>query len=159
MRKSGLTGDEAYVLSKHGKTTEDLGPLKKEIGLMKEDLSNKITKFYASNQGEAHLADSDNGKIMDMMVYGKSSQDGTPSLENPVEIKSVVEPEIKITGKNLLPFLYKNGSKTENGVTFDVQMMGQFIFMELQVLLLILTLAQISNGEATVFLIRMKNTN
>ena len=121
MRKSGLTGDEAYVLSKHGKTTEDLGPLKKEIGLMKEDLSNKITKFYASNQGEAHLADSDNGKIMDMMVYGKSSQDGTPSLENPVEIKSVVEPEIKITGKNLLPFLYKNGSKTENGVTFDVQ--------------------------------------
>ena len=29
MRKSGLTGDEAYALSKHGKTTEDLGPLKK----------------------------------------------------------------------------------------------------------------------------------
>lgn len=39
MRKSGLTGDEAYVLSKHGKTTEDLGPLKKEIGKLKEDLS------------------------------------------------------------------------------------------------------------------------
>lgn len=101
MRKSGLTGDEAYVLSKHGKATEDLGPLKKEIGLLKEDISNKITKFYASNQGEAHLADSDNGKIMDMMVYGKSSQDGTPSLENPVEIKSVVNPTIKICGKNL----------------------------------------------------------
>lgn len=74
MRKSGLTGDEAYILSKHGKTTEDLGPLKKEIGLIKEDLSNKITKFYASNQGETHLADSDNGKIQDMMLYGKSSQ-------------------------------------------------------------------------------------
>lgn len=100
MRKSGLTGDEAYVLSKHGKTTEDLGPLKKEIGLMKEDLSNKITKFYASNQGEAHLADSDNGKIMDMMVYGKSSQDGTPSLENPVEIKSVVNPTVKVTNED-----------------------------------------------------------
>lgn len=74
MRKSGLTGDEAYILSKHGKTTEDLGPLKKEIGLIKEDLSNKITKFYASNQGETHLVDSDNGKIMDMMLYGKSEQ-------------------------------------------------------------------------------------
>lgn len=74
MRKSGLTGDEAYMLSKRGKTTEDLGPLKKEISLIKEDLSNKITKFYASNQGETHLADSDNGKIMDMMLYGKSSQ-------------------------------------------------------------------------------------
>lgn len=38
MRKSGLTGDEAYVLAKRGKTTEDLGPLKKEIGLIKEDI-------------------------------------------------------------------------------------------------------------------------
>lgn len=74
VRKSGLTGDEAYALSKRRKTTEDLGPLKKEIGLIKEDLSNKITKFYASNQGETHIADSDNGKIMDMMLYGKSEQ-------------------------------------------------------------------------------------
>lgn len=31
MRKSGLTGDEAYILSKHGETTEDLGPLKKKL--------------------------------------------------------------------------------------------------------------------------------
>jgi hypothetical protein len=81
MRKSGLTGDEAYVLSKHGKTTEDLGPLKKEIGLLKEDLSNlsssKISKFYATNNGENHLADSDDGKIADMMVYGKSEQKST----------------------------------------------------------------------------------
>lgn len=77
MRKSGLTGDEAYVLSKHGKATEDLGPLKKEIGLLKEDLGNKITKFYASNEGKNHLADSDDGKIADMMVYGKSEQKST----------------------------------------------------------------------------------
>lgn len=47
---------------------------KKDIGSIKEDLSNKITKFYASNQGETHLADSDNGKIMDMMLYGRSEQ-------------------------------------------------------------------------------------
>lgn len=44
MRKSGLTGDEAYILSKHGKTTEDLGPLKKEISLIKEDLKSKADK-------------------------------------------------------------------------------------------------------------------
>ena len=100
MRKSGLTGDEAYILSKHGKATEDLGPLKKEIGKLKEDLSNKITKFYASNQGETHITDSDNGKIQDMMLYGKSSQDGTPSPENPVEIKSVVNPTVKVTNED-----------------------------------------------------------
>lgn len=243
MRKSGLTGDEAYALSKHRKTTEDLGPLKKEIGKIKEDLSNKITKFYASNQGEVHIADSDNGKIQDMMLYGKSSQftttgknlangqnincfinssadtcgissndigmvidvskltnvsistrsiqdryrfacantvptkgnpitcyngtskDGTkvsytmdttgynylfinatklediqvekgsestsyepytggipsPSPDYPQEIKSVVNPTVKVCGKNLLPFPYSNTSKTQNGVTFDVQ--------------------------------------
>lgn len=254
VRKSGLTGDEAYVLSKHGKTTEDLDPLKKEVSLIREDLSNKITKFYASNQGENHLADSDSGKIMDMLVYGKSEQkqytgknllelsdnqvqngnlkfqisqgiitfsgstdsasfnekikdfivpsDGTytistnsdsnnesprillsinggsfesalngatkkltaadvvslyvrianmgsydgrtikpmiekgskvtsyepytggqpsPSPDYPQEIKSVVNPTVKVCGKNLLPFPYSNTSKTQNGVTFDVQ--------------------------------------
>lgn len=45
-----------------------------QIETNKEDISNKITKFYAPNQGETHLADSDNGKIMDMMLYGKSEQ-------------------------------------------------------------------------------------
>lgn len=75
---------------------------KKDVASLKEDMSNKITKFYASNQGEAHITDSDNGKIQDMMLYGKSSQDGTPTPENPVEIKSVVNPTIKVCGKNLL---------------------------------------------------------
>lgn len=45
MRKSGLTGDEAYILSKQGKTTEDLGPLKKEIGSIKEDLEKNSEKL------------------------------------------------------------------------------------------------------------------
>ena len=74
-----------------------------ETDSLKEDLSNKITKFYASSQGETNLADSDNGKIQDMMLYGKSSQDGVPTPENPVEIKSVVNPTMKVCGKNLYP--------------------------------------------------------
>lgn len=71
-----------------------------QIESLKEDLSNKITKFYASNQGETHITDSDNGKIQDMMLYGKSSQDGTPSPENPVEIKCVVNPTVKVTNED-----------------------------------------------------------
>lgn len=86
-----------------------------ETDSLKEDISTKITKFYASSQGENHLADSDNGKIQDMMLYGKSSQDGVPTPENPVEIKSVVNPTVKIVGKNLLnPTLQ---TTTRNGVT------------------------------------------
>lgn len=71
-----------------------------ETASLKEDISNKITKFYASNQGEARITDSDNGKIQDMMLYGKSSQDGTPSPENPVEIKSVVNPTVKVSNED-----------------------------------------------------------
>lgn len=86
-----------------------------ETGSLKEDISNKITKFYASNQGEAHITDSDNGKIQDMMIYGKSSQDGTPTPENPVEIKSVVNPTMKVCGKNLLNATLQ--TTAVNGVT------------------------------------------
>lgn len=49
MRKSGLTGDEAYILSKHGETTEELGPLKKEIGLLKEDIDNLMIRRLPSS--------------------------------------------------------------------------------------------------------------
>lgn len=98
--------------------------VRKQIGNLTEDLSNKITKFYASNQGEIHLADSDNGKIQDMMLYGKSSQDGTPSPENPVEIKSVVNPVIKICGKNLFdskkfPIILNRAIDTNTGNLYE----------------------------------------
>ena len=86
---------EAFTADREQITTN-----KEDIGSLKEDLSDKITKFYASNQGETHLADSDNGKIMDMMLYGKSSQDGTPTPDNPVEIKSVVNPTVKVTNED-----------------------------------------------------------
>lgn len=55
-------------------TAEMLDKNESDIASLKEDLSNKITKFYASNQGEAHITDSDNGKIEDMVLYGKSKQ-------------------------------------------------------------------------------------
>lgn len=67
------------------------------VSQLKEDLSNKITKFYASNQGETHITDSDNGKIQDMMIYGKSLQEGTPTPDNPIEIQSVVNPKLSVS--------------------------------------------------------------
>lgn len=53
---------------------DDYTELTKAVGSLKEDLANKITKFYASNQGETHITDSDDGKIMDMVLFGKSEQ-------------------------------------------------------------------------------------
>lgn len=88
---------------------------KKDVDSLKEDLDNKITKFYASNQGGTHITDSDNGKIQDMMIYGKLSQDGTPSPENPVEIKSVVNPTVKVINEDGL----KVQSVTLNNITLN----------------------------------------
>lgn len=69
---------------------------KKDVNSLREDISTKITKFYASSQGENHLADSDNGKIQDMMLYGKSEQK-------------------RYSGKNLLNATLQ--TTTQNGVT------------------------------------------
>lgn len=92
----------AKVQAEKAKASADsIANVTSDVEKLKEDLPNKITKFYASNQGEIHITDSDNGKIQDMMIYGKSSQDGTPSLENPVEIKNVVNPKISVCGSNI----------------------------------------------------------
>lgn len=89
----GATTEQAQQIEQN-KT--DIALLKKETGSLKEDISTKITKFYASSQGENHLADSDNGKITDMVLYGRSEQK-------------------QYSGKNLLNATLQ--TTTQNGVT------------------------------------------
>ena len=72
---------------------------KKDVASLKEDISTKITKLYASNLGETHITDSDNGKIQDMMIYGRSSQSTT-------------------TGKNLLKYPYITADGMSQGIIF-----------------------------------------
>lgn len=87
-------GLAAYPVTNEHVVHDDEG--KEIVSELKKDISNKITKFYASSQGGTHLADSDNGKIMDMMLYGKSEQ-------------------FTATGKNLLKI--RDGAQTTRGVT------------------------------------------
>lgn len=83
MRKSGLTGDEAYVLAKHGRTTEDLGPLKKEIGKLKEDIdvvdtiavNGEIVYFYQEHPKSNYYTEKVNLKAnQKYTIYVKSSK-------------------------------------------------------------------------------------
>lgn len=70
---------------------------KKDVDSLKEDLDNKITKFYASNEGKNHLADSDNGKIEDMVLYGKSEQNqykGINLLPTSISYNEIIEASI-----------------------------------------------------------------
>lgn len=87
----------------------------KEIGSLKESLSNKITKFYASNQGETHITDSDSGKIQDMMIYGKSEQKqykGINLLPPDTKPKEYVEVSIP---KGSAVFLATDGTLSNGG--------------------------------------------
>lgn len=82
-----------------------------ETDSLKEDLSNKITKFYASNQGETHIADSDNGKITDMVLYGRSEQKQYSG-------KNLLNPTLQTTIKNGVTCTANgDGTYTLNGTT------------------------------------------
>lgn len=108
----GATTEQAQQIEQN-KT--DVASLKEETGSLKEDLSNKITKFYASNEGKNHLADSDNGKIEDMVLYGKSEQKqykGINLFPPDTNFKEYVEVSIP---KGSLVFWITDGILTNGG--------------------------------------------
>lgn len=87
---------------------EQSGSMAENISTMQTELTSqgkaigeladkKITKFYASSQGDTTLNDSDNGKMQDMMLYGKSEQK-------------------QYSGKNLLNATLR--TTTKNGMTY-----------------------------------------
>lgn len=97
LKKSGYAADSAAV--------------GENIDSLKEDLSTKITKFYASSQGETHLADSDNGKITDMVLYGRSEQKQYSG-------KNLLNPTLQTTIKNGVTCTANgDGTYTLNGTT------------------------------------------
>lgn len=101
--QSGATENQAKQIEENKK---DVASLKAETDSLEEDIDNlsssKISKFYATSNGENHLADSDNGKIADMMVYGRSEQKST-------------------TGAQLLDFSDLIGkTETQNGATYKI---------------------------------------
>jgi hypothetical protein len=75
--KASETKAEEYANNLQN-STETISKLNDALVNQKKAISElsdkKITKFYAGNLGETHITDSDNGKIMDMLIYGKSEQ-------------------------------------------------------------------------------------
>lgn len=66
------------------------------------------------------VKDSANRKLRGLNLYGKSTQDGTPTPEAPVEIESVENPTVRVCGKNILLYPYDEMSRNRAGVTFTV---------------------------------------
>ena len=79
---------------------------------------NTIAKVAQGNP--TIITDSSSRRLQKLNIYGQSSQDGTPSVENPIPIISKEVNEIRVRGKNKLPFpfgLFKEEKKI-NGMTF-----------------------------------------
>ena len=81
---------------------------------------NKADAIVETAQGETMtLTDSSDKQFQGLRVFGKSTQDGTPSVENPVPIVSAGESgsiKVEVTGRNL----FKNSQHSAGFYTGDV---------------------------------------
>ena len=105
----------AKVQAEKAKASADsIANVTSDVEKLKEDLPNKITKFYASNQGETHITDSDNGKIQDMMLYGESEQ-FTTTGKNLLKIRDATQTTKGITVTSKDGVIALKGTATETG--------------------------------------------
>lgn len=68
------------------------------------------------------VQDASNDPLQGLRIFGRSTQDGTPTPDNPVEIVSTPAPVVQVCGKNLLA--QTCADKTISGVTFTVNADG-----------------------------------
>lgn len=95
--------------------TKDISDLKTDVQNAEDVLAGKISKFYATNNGENHLADSDNGKIQDMVLYGKSEQNqykGINLLPTGIGYSDMIEVSIP---KGSIVFWVTDGTPADGG--------------------------------------------
>lgn len=65
--------------------------------------------------------DASDNYVQGLRIFGRSTQDGTPTPDAPVEIVSVDKPVVTVSGKNLIPYPYYQNSVTSSGATFTAQ--------------------------------------
>lgn len=104
----------------------DVGVDDSKVGNKPWSSKNTVDKLAIRSEasGDAiSVSDASNLPLQGLTLYGKTTQDGTPTPDAPVALESVGDGGsvgVKVLGKNLLPFKYKNKSTTINGVTATV---------------------------------------
>ena len=79
------------------------------------------TEVIATVTGKAITINPANAPIPQLILRGETTQDGTPTPDAPIELKSVGDSgsfNMGMYGKNLIPYPYKDTTKTENGITW-----------------------------------------
>lgn len=103
---------------------EQIQKNKTEIADLRQNKADAIVETVSGTL--LNVKDSSGAFFEDFSMSGKTVQDGTPTPDVPVSIVSVGKDgtiEIKVTGKNLIPFPYPaiSGNKgTKNGITWEV---------------------------------------
>ena len=76
------------------------------------------------------VRDSADAPFRNLKLFGKTTQDGTPSPDAPVELVNVGDDgsiDVAVCGKNILSYPYAEKTKTQNGITFTVMDDGTVI--------------------------------
>lgn len=71
-----------------------------------------------SGTGQVTVDDAWEGPIPGLEIAGKSEQGADPSPDNPQEIVSTDVTAVTVTGAQVIPYPYRDTTKTSNGITF-----------------------------------------
>ena len=118
--KAESENQQEAVELKGAKTLDSIPEDYTEVDAMAEEaVRSKGDAIICEAAGESIVVkDSSNDYIRGLKLFGKSTQGGTPTPDNPVDIVSIDGATITVIGKNLLN--HQGTSKTMNGVTFTV---------------------------------------
>lgn len=77
--------------------------------------------IVCSAEGSAVVVnDASDLPMQGLRIFGRSTQDGTPTPDAPVEIKSVENPVVTVASQQLIDTPYYTVSQEKNGITFTV---------------------------------------
>ena len=116
VRTAAETAEAASVAEIEAKGVNTLASIPEDYTALSRAVRGHAGAIVCEAEGETiTLSDSSNLPMQGLRIFGRSTQDGTPTPEAPVEIVSVEAPTVSVCGKNLVRF--STASLTESGIT------------------------------------------
>lgn len=117
-----------------GEIPEDYPQIREDVSKLKEDtaaLQKRQNVLVGTETGNPiAVDDAFPAPLCGLTVYGKSTQDGTPTPDAPIPIVSAGDGgslTVKVTGKNLIQPYEKDTRIAKNGVTMDYNVASQLV--------------------------------
>lgn len=115
-----------------GDSVERVAQNAEAIGKLSEEILTKAPAIECTATGDVvMISDASNCPLTGLRLYGKTTQDGTPTPETPVDLVNVGEAGsvgVSVCGKNLIPYPYSDSDRTVNGITNAVNADGTVRF-------------------------------